>query len=106
MLTIVNSVDTGGAILAVLTARKLPFVLSLVAKCGVTEVAKYVIDRYELSEVAQNDMYRYFEMVQDFSPETVDVEYTVYNRVPFLMRVTQDVFGDCAFSIVVEKMEI
>lgn len=104
MLTLVNSVDTQGAILAVLTARKNPFILSLVAKAGVTDVARFVLDRFETTECAQNEMYHYFGRVKSYDP---DAAYTrVDDKVLYMMRVAEIVFGECAFSVVVEKMEV
>jgi hypothetical protein len=90
------------AALAVLLARKKPFLLSLMAKCGPVSVLRVVIDRYESSETAQNDMYRYFAQVNAYVDGKLMSDCLVHD----LMVVTEKQFGDCVFSIVVEKLEI
>lgn len=101
-MTLVNSVDTQGAILAVLTARKAPYVVALRAKSGVTEVAMFVLGRFDSTGRAQDEMYVYFNQVNSF----VDVGARVDCKVHQLMKTVEFHFGDCSFSVVVEKMEV
>ena len=99
---LINSVEMQCASLAVLLARKKPFIVSLHAKVGPTLAAKFVLDRYESSEEAQTDMYRFFGEVNSYVDGKLVSECFVHE----IMVLVERQFGDCVFSVVVEKLEI
>lgn len=98
----INSVEMAGTRLALLMAKEFPFLIALCARQDQGPVASYVIDKARDFEEASVKMYQHFERVNHYVDFGAGEGHTVIER---LAKITEEVFGECVFSIVVRKRD-